>query len=234
MKRWAVIGFVLMGVFPVNLLAQQPIPLEVQGGKQLIVQAKAQDQQWIAYGGRIWLAAIIDGKLVVQEAQITLEPMPPGPQPGPEPKPDPKPEPGPEPTPDPQPEPKPEPQPVKHWQVAFFVESNDLDNLSADQKAMLASLQARKDLEAKGHRLLGVLDPDAAATATDPALRPWLEAAKGKAPCLAIAPLEGGTIRILPLPASAAELWKLLENPPAPKQPTSQPPSCFGGRCWRR
>lgn len=204
----------------------QEVRLEVQGGPRLTVQAVAQQQQWLAHSGKIWAIVVVDGKLLIQEVQIVLGQSPsPGPQPGPEPKPDPK------------PDPKPEPQPPKptKWQIAFFVESNLLDNLAPDQKALLAALLVRRDLEAKGHRLVGVFDPDAAGTATDPALRPWVEAAKGKAPCVAIAPMDGGTIRVFPLPASIAELWKLLENPPAIPSPQNPPgqAGCQEGRCIR-
>lgn len=196
----------------------QAVPLEVQGGQQLTIRAKAEQQQWLVIGGKVLVAAVADGKLVVQEFA-----WPPGPGPGPTP-----PDPGPE----PKPEPQPDPQPTKHWQVAFFLESNNLDNLTAAQQALLASLLVRKDLEAKGHRLVGVFDPDSAGTVTDPGLKAWFQAAASKAPCVAIAPMEGGTIRVYSLPADKDALLKLLENPPAQAEGAAGA-KCVGGRCMR-
>lgn len=219
MKR--IISALVVWLLLASWAASQTLQFEIQGGPQLTIRAKAEQQQWLMLGGKILVAAVADGKLVVQEFA-----WPPGPQPGPDPGP------GPSPKPDPEPEPKPDPKPAK-WQVAFFVESDGLDNLAAVQQAMLASLLVRRDLEAKGHRLVGVLDPDASDTATDPALQAWFQAAKGKAPCVAIAPMEGGAIRVYPLPSDREALWKLLENPPAEPPPPPKQPACSGGRCFR-
>lgn len=188
--------------------ASQNLQFEAQGGPVLTIKAKAEQQQWLVLGGKTLVAAVVDGKLVVQE--FTWPPNP-GPNPGPEPGPEPKP---------------------TYWQVAFFVESDNLDNLTPAQQSLLASLLVRKDLEAKGHRLVGIFDPDAMETATDPALKPWFSAAQRKAPCMALAPMEGGTIQIFPLPESKDAFWKVLEGKTAPPpSPPKQPPVCTGPRC---
>ena len=207
-------------VLTVGLAAGQTLEFEAQGGPVLTIRAKAEQQQWLVLGGKTIVAAVVDGRLVIQEFA-----WPPEPGPGPNP--------GPNPGPDPGPTPKP-----THWQAAFFVESDNLDNLTPAQQALLASLLVRKDLEAKGHRLVGVFDPDTAGTVTDQNLKAWFAAAQGKAPCLAIAPMEGGTIQIFPLPESKDALWKILEGktappPPTPPSPPKQPPVCTGPRCPR-
>jgi len=205
----------------------QSLQFELAGDGQLSIRAKAQDQRWILLGGRILVAAVVDGKLQVEEFTWTAKPYPP--QPGPNP-PDPGPTP-PEPNP---PNPPPPPPPDTKWQVAIFVESNDLDNLSPSQKTLLASLLIRKELSEKGHYLVGVFDPEAAQTITDEALKPWINAVKGKKlPLLLLAPKGGGEIKAYPLPDSSFEFWKLLENPPAQPPKPSLPARCLGGRCFR-
>ena len=212
MKRYFLALAVYLAVAP--LAAGQTLQFEAQGGPVLTIRAKAEQQQWIVLGGKTLVAAVVEGKLVIQEFAW---PPTPGPKPEPEP---------------PQPKPEPDPQPVKHWQVAFFLESNNLDNLPPAQQTLLASLLVRKDLEAKGHRLVGVFDPDTAGTVTDQNLKAWFEAAKGKAPCLALAPMEGGTIKVFPLPESKDALWKILEGKTLPPpSPPKQPPVCTGPRC---
>jgi hypothetical protein len=190
---------VFLGLILERPAQAKELSFDLQGGQVLTVRAKAEQQQWIVLSAdRVLLAAIVNGKLVVQ--QFT---WPAGPQPGPQP----------DPKPDPQPDPKPDPS--ARWQIAFGVESNNLDNLTPNQKTVLASLLIREDLSKRGHRFLGVFDPQSAETAVDPALKVWVNAMRGKAPCVAIAPLDGGAIRVYPLPESTDALLKLLANPPA-------------------
>lgn len=105
----------------------------------------------------------------------------------------------------------PDPKPVPgEKQVALIAESGSLDRLPPAQRALLASLSLRQELSSRGHRLLGVLDPDQAAHAPA-AYAPWFQAAQGKPlPAVAVAPKGGGTIEVFPLPADADGLWTLL------------------------
>jgi hypothetical protein len=127
---------------------------------------------------------------------------------------------GPEPVP-PDPIP-PEPNPTDKWQVMIFHESDNLDNMTLSQRELTSGLVLRKALEANGHRFLGALDYNALAKASkkcpdgscaSPELQAWLKSIEGKSmPCLAIAPLNGGDIRVFPLPANSASLFALLEG----------------------
>ena len=201
-----------------SLSSAQDLVYEAAGGECLTIRAKAEQQQWRVVGDKIFVAAVRDGKLVVQEFPW------PAPSPGPKP-------------PDPQPLPS-------SWQVAFLVESDSLDNLSPAQQSMLASVLIRDELTKQGHKLVGVLDPDSASTASD-SVKPWFDSAQGKQlPLVAIAPMDGGTIYTFPLPANSEALWVLLKSPPIksgdnlPTPKKEQPPAdrvrrllCPGGVC---
>lgn len=114
--------------------------------------------------------------------------------------------PEPDPEPDPEPEPDPDPEPDQKWQVMFFHESHELDNLPLAQRELLAGRVAREELESRGHSFLGAPDISTGDNA-------WFRAAKGHAlPCVAVAPLHGGDIQVHPLPADKAALWTLLEG----------------------
>lgn len=224
MRIWRIVG--LLALCPVVAVAQPTLTFEMTGGPQLTIRAKAEQQQWLVIQGKVLVAAVVEGQLVVQECTWF-----PGPQP------------------EPQPEPKPEPKPMK-WQVAVVVETDRLDNLPASQQSLLASLLLREELTQQGHRLVGIFDPDASSTATDN-IKPWFLAAQGKElPVLLLSPMEGGPIRVYPLPKDKTTLWQLLESQtpskPVKPDPTSHdvfsPPllqgprsssrgSCFGFRC---
>jgi hypothetical protein len=108
--------------------------------------------------------------------------------------------------------PLPPPPPGGKKQVALVIKSAELDNLPQSQQAIVASLKLRQSLEAKGHRFLGILEANQAASAP-PELAPFYKAADGDAlPRIAVAPLEGGTITDYPLPATEADLWKLVDG----------------------
>lgn len=88
----------LLGALAAGPLSAEELRLRVEGGDQLSVHAVAQQQQWITHGEKIWVAAVANGKLVVQEVSLRVSPQPgPGPQPEPEPGPQPGPQPGPAP-----------------------------------------------------------------------------------------------------------------------------------------
>lgn len=114
---------------------------------------------------------------------------------------------------DPDPIDPPEPEPGAKYQIVMFAESAQLDNLGLGQRAILASLTLREELKAKGHKLLGVFDPDLVGPggSVPEASAQWFRAIQGQSlPCIAIAPLAGGDIRVYPLPADKVALWKLL------------------------
>jgi hypothetical protein len=110
--------------------------------------------------------------------------------------------------------PEPAPLPGAKFQVAFLIESGDLDNLPAAQRAMLASLTLRDDLARRGHHFVGVLERDQANSAPA-ALAPFYAAVEGDPfPRVAIAPLAGGDVIDKPLPADQAALYQLLGETP--------------------
>jgi len=128
-----------------------------------------------------------------------------GSDPGPDPIP-----PGPDP-PDPDP-----PDPNQKWQVVIVFESADLDNYPRSQQVMLGSLTFRDALAAKGHKLVvgGIVDKDIKDRdgKMPEALKPFLGAAAGKTlPQLCIAPIEGGEVKVVPLPLTEAAVFEVLE-----------------------
>jgi len=105
------------------------------------------------------------------------------------------------------PTPDPTPAPGAKRQVMFLYRSSDLDNLSPAQQTLLASLKLRKSLAEAGHQFVGCFD----AEVVPAALAPWATAAAGKPlPLLLTAPIAGGDIRVVPLPASTTELAEIL------------------------
>ncbi len=131
-----------------------------------------------------------------------------GPQPDPEP---PDPEPGPNP-----PDPEPEPQPGIKWQIILFYESDDLDDLPLEQRAIILSTDVRRRIETDGHLLHGAFDDDAQdASGVPDSLRPWWAVIQGDAmPRVALAPRSGGEVKDYPLPADVPAFFQLLEGQP--------------------
>lgn len=120
----------------------------------------------------------------------------------------------------------PAPNPAAKWQVMFFLESTDVDDLPAGQIELLSSLTFRQSLDAAGHRFMGRYDRDSVMEtrsvcngvtcrpylAVKSDLAPWWGAVKGDPlPRIAIAPIDGGDIRDFPMPADESALYKLLE-----------------------
>jgi hypothetical protein len=112
------------------------------------------------------------------------------------------------------PEPDPPVPPVDpKWQIAFFHNSNDLDNYTQEQLAMLQGLKFRKALVEEGHNFIGSYDvqsPTKDRQATT--LAQWFAAVKGsKTPVVALAPKDGGTIQVFSLTTKSA-LTTLLKT----------------------
>jgi hypothetical protein len=91
--RWIVL---LLAVAMAPLATAGDLEFQATGGEQLTVKARADQQKWVVLNERILVAAVVDGRLVVEDFN-----WPPGPQPIP-----PNPEPGPQPQPQPVPGPK--------------------------------------------------------------------------------------------------------------------------------
>ena len=180
--------WLILCLFCSPLHAQQ-LEYIISGGEQLTIQLKAEQQKWFVFGQRILAVGVVNGKLITDEFDWPVLPKP-------------------EPTP---PKPEPTPPTPKKWQIAFFIETADLDNYTSEQKTYLSSLTLRKQLQDKGHYFLGVFDKDAEPYAAE-RLKPWFSAAKGKTPCVVLAPIEGGNLYTYPLPATVKELWKLVES----------------------
>lgn len=174
---------------------------------ELVFQAKSPAEYLVK------MHLVRDGKLEIAAIVVVVEgdvPLPPKPDP---PKPDP---------PDP-------PKPGQKYQVMFFYETDDLDNMPMAQREMVTGLAFREALEAKGHRFMGAYDADTIVTVKQscngrtctevrsvaPALKEWWAAVDGDPlPRVAIAPLDGGDIKDFPLPAGRAELYLLMGDVP--------------------
>jgi len=116
-----------------------------------------------------------------------------------------------EPTPDPTPGPTP-PGPNTPKQVAILVESDRLDDLPDAQRAIVASLAARKRITDAGHLFVGVFDPDQHGTSKGK-LPTWIAQFVGEAkrgPIVVVAPRQGGTPVSKPLPQSIDALLEAL------------------------
>jgi len=225
-KRWWISVVVLVGVLPVNLPAQA-IRFDLQGGPKLTVQVEADQQQWITHGGKIWVAAVVDGKLVVQDVRVET-----GPAPGP----------GPQPDPGPRPEPQPGPGPKK----IIWIE--ETANRNPDQASAITDQKIRKLLSDAGWSIrvadIDVVD-ESGKTPSD--LEPYIQAAKQKSlPVLVI--LEGNKELYLgSAPGSASALLDLLRRfglpvseangadgvgkEAPPKVPEAEKKDCPNGNC---
>ena len=109
----------------------------------------------------------------------------------------------------------PDPEPGGKKQVLLLHESDQLDDMSVDQRLILCSLCIREEFVKRGHRLLGVLDVDIVnRTGKVPAkLAPFFRACEGdELPRVVIAPLAGGAVKDYPLPDTQEAFWKLIEG----------------------
>ena len=128
----------------------------------------------------------------------------------------------------PPPPPPPPPPPTEKWQVTVFHQSDWLTNAGQGQLDMIAGRAFRDELVAKGHVFVGGFDVDAltprgrlqcgpngcVVISPPKELEPystWWKAIQGRAPpLLAIAPRDGGAVRVFPLPVDKAAVWQLL------------------------
>jgi len=111
----------------------------------------------------------------------------------------------------------PGPQPEGKYQVLFYVESANLENLSRDQQEFLGSLVFRGELKAAGHELLGIFDKDTVGPDNEipDYLEPWVAAIVSQPlPVMAVQPVNGGTISVFPLPDSEDGVWEKLGGKP--------------------
>lgn len=106
----------------------------------------------------------------------------------------------------PTPDPDPKPVPGDKYQIAIVLESADLTKLTKGQLEVTSGLTFREELEKKGHRFLGLLEVSQKGNASK-ADAPFFQAVDSsgiKLPCVAVAPLSGGSIRVFPLPEASA------------------------------
>jgi hypothetical protein len=174
---------------------------------------------WTAPPGRYTLRVIsvhwAEKRVAQWRLVVTIGDKPPGPEPKP---------------------PEPEPRPDQKYQVVILIESGNLDDLPSGQLEIVASRKFRAALQAAGHQLVAIVDRD---TPPSDRLRPFFAAASGKSPPLLLrAPLAGGQIEAIPLPANIDDTLQALQKSPgtwAPQVPHSGTapanPSCPGGTC---
>ncbi len=126
--------------------------------------------------------------------------------------------PDPDPDPDPGPPDPPLPPPNQKWQIVIVYESNDLDNYSANQVAIIKGLAFRKRLAEAGHKLVpgGITDQHVLDRNRRPpaSLAPFLDACKGdKLPRICISPRDTrGVVQDFPLPADADAVLAFLKG----------------------
>jgi hypothetical protein len=115
------------------------------------------------------------------------------------------------------PDPPDPPPPDQKWQVAFFFDTDKLDDYTDDQLVLLSGLRFRQALVDAGNIFVGSFNVDSLDKGKKPAanLEPWFASVRGKSmPRVALAPHDGGTIRHFPLPENEAALKKLLADTP--------------------
>lgn len=125
------------------------------------------------------------------------------------------------------PDPPPPPPPKGKWQIAFFYESADLDNMPMSQVDMISGLAFRDELKVKGHTFVRAFDDDSRTelitekcetgvcrtTTAGAKWRAYWDAAAGKTlPGIVIAPAEGGDCQWFAMPVDRAALYKLLDE----------------------
>lgn len=104
--------------------------------------------------------------------------------------------------------------PPDGWQIAIFFESEDLDNMTLDQRELCSGLAFREEFEAAGNVFHGAFDASTVSdTGADPDWEFLWDAVKTKpTPRLVAAPKGSGQVQDWPLPANAQALYSLLED----------------------
>lgn len=105
------------------------------------------------------------------------------------------------------------PTPGGPFRIVMFYDGNQLDNMPADQRALLTSLKYRKALEAQGHVFLESLEKTAIERGVSDAFQKYIASVEGDPlPRVAIAPIDGGYIADFPLPQNFEALQELLNS----------------------
>lgn len=108
------------------------------------------------------------------------------------------------------------PTPGGPYQVAIFYDADQLDNLPADQRALLTSLTYRQKLKEQGHVVLGVFAAQSISQVPSK-FKAFIDSvAADPLPRLAVASVKGGKVVDVPLPATFAELEQLLSKEVSP------------------
>jgi len=109
----------------------------------------------------------------------------------------------------------PGPVPTGPKHLVFFVLAEELDTMPPTQKYLVNSLTVRKDLTARGHTLLLVMDDDQLRMTSPGKWAPWINAVAGdQLPRVGIAPAAGGEVEDHELPIDYLSLLKLLGESP--------------------
>ena len=114
----------------------------------------------------------------------------------------------------------PDPTPGGPQQMVLFYHLDQLDNMPAEQRALLKSLTIRKDLTAAGHLVLEIVEAGTLGQSgpIPDRIKGFVDSVRGDPlPRIAMAPREGGKVVDYPLPANYEDLVKLLNNPPEVK-----------------
>ena len=105
------------------------------------------------------------------------------------------------------------PTPGGPYQVMLFYEWGQLDNLPSRQQELLTSLTVRDSIAQQGHVFLAAYDRSFVDSGKPADKAAWFRAVAGKDfPVVALAPKDGGTIQVYPLPADQKGLLDLLST----------------------
>ena len=116
--------------------------------------------------------------------------------------------------PDPINPPQPPTPPGGKKQMVMFYQAETVEQLPLGQQNILKSLTLHQELAKTGHVLIRILDDDTVSSGVSIKLSPWIKAAKDQPlPCIAIAPITGGSVpKVYPLPENYEALLKLLDG----------------------
>ena len=114
----------------------------------------------------------------------------------------------------PDPGPGPGPLPIGKKQLMLFYEADKLDDYPEAQRQILTSRQFRNTLQTQEHVLHEIVEAAALNQQNiSEEKKLWFSKVKGLSlPVVALAPKDGGTIKVLPLPANINALLSILNN----------------------